>query len=65
MMTPATIEEFDVFLCDTCGHTAHRHALYVGPCAECWAQALVICKTFKPKPEDEEDIDALIARIQP
>ncbi len=64
MTDPATIAEFDAFLCRECGHVAKRHTMYVGPCSDCWAVPQTICKAFKPKFEDEAAIDAIIARIE-
>ncbi len=64
MTQAATIAEFNEFVCRECGHVAKSHAMYVGPCADCWSEAKTICKAFKPKFEDEEAIDAIIARIE-
>ncbi len=64
MTNPTTIAEFEAFICRECEHAAVKHAMYVGPCGSCWAEAKTICKSFKPKAEDEEAIDAIIARIE-
>lgn len=60
----ATIRELEDFLCRDCFHAAKRHALYIGPCADCWAEAKTICRKFSPMVDDEEAIDAIIARIE-
>ena len=64
MTDAATIAEFDDFICRDCAHAAKRHAVHTGPCAECWVLGNTICKAFRPRFEDEEAIDAIIARIE-
>ncbi len=49
----------DNFLCASCGHKAKDHTMYMGPCAECWRQAIEICPLFIMCEVDRERVAAL------
>lgn len=50
-------DDFDNFVCRTCGHIAVSHVVHRGPCSECWARGLTVCERFRPLAEDMPRIE--------
>ncbi len=48
------------YLCAGCAHKAKDHTAFIGPCAECWRQAIEVCPKFILREEDREAVAALI-----
>ena len=58
--TQAALAQLAPFLCADCGHVAHRHVAFVGPCSDCWEECIPICRRFKVKDEDVDRADAIL-----